>query len=282
MDRRIKHLDRPYVDPATGRVVPVEGTWTKEFELHWPVHEYEIHETPQGFLQVTFGRQRIWFQNGSSASRPLWRSVTTPRTHRWPKGGILVYKGLGEHADKSWRPELVKVYSPIEESEEILREVSRLDLRDREALLGFVNRWGRLGVGIPGEERFLFDGVQLTQKTLETLKYWAEWHYLHQRGQGEDLREEFGFAVSAALSHVHPAVRTTKTAFEPVYQLHSLKDALFLQLWIHATEGHRLRRCPSCRAIFYQTRRDKKYCSIHCRNRANVRRWRRKHPHSTR
>jgi len=68
------------------------------------------------------------------------------------------------------RGSMIRQYKPLEKSEDILVEVSRLTLSDPSEVLRFVNKWGRLGVGVPGEENYNFDAVTLTVKYLRLLR----------------------------------------------------------------------------------------------------------------
>lgn len=231
----------------------VREEWGQEFELRWPVYEYVILENPAGGLRTVLRYEGL----------------------RWPWGGVFAWKGWAEREDETWTPTRTKTYDPVEASEEILQGVTRLDLRSPEALLEFVNTWGCLGVGVPGATPFLFDGVALTRHALRLIRNGAEWLHNLRRGQAEGSWEDFAISLNAFLVNVHPAARPTKGGLRPVYRVSRLLDALCLRLWMRATEGHRFRRCPECKALFVPGRRDQRYCARLCTNRANVRQWRR-------
>jgi predicted RNA-binding Zn ribbon-like protein len=233
------------------------GSWESEYELTWPVYPYEIQDRPHRSLAALLRA----------------RGIT------WPSGGVFVKQPTDG-------ARVIRAYKPTERSDEILEEVTKLDTASSAALLGFVRKWGLLGVGFPGWEDFAeCESVEQARQKLNLLRdcvsfYFTWYGGAKSRTTAERTQGAVGLAetLGALLGRVHPAVRVHAGKFEPFHRVHSLMDAISLQLWMQVTEAKRFRRCPEpiCKALFVPGREDQEYCSRACVNRANVRNWRRK------
>lgn len=105
---------------------------------------------------------------------PLWPAP-------WPVGGVF--------APKWWpreRPVSPEAYDPVPAAALILLDAQRVAGGDAKALLAFVNKWGPLGIGVPGDRNFL-DGVVSTGHALTELKEWLD--ALHGLQSGRRLRK---------------------------------------------------------------------------------------------
>jgi hypothetical protein len=187
----------------------------------------------------------------------------------WPAGGIFV-------PNESKRP--VAPYRPIPRAAEILLEAQAATAADAQGVLAFVNRWGVLGVGIPGNPDFGTDGVEYTGEVLRELSAWIATLHALQSGQKTphtwaDLIE----ALEAHLEGVRFSAGTGPRGLVPRLPVRRLLDALYLELWGVATGGKRLRRCKRCERFFLRTRGDRIFCTGTCARRWHVREWKRRH-----
>jgi hypothetical protein len=170
---------------------------------------------------------------------------------------------------------------------DILLDVQRVESADPKALLRFVNKWGRLGVGVP-RDAFFLDGVVLTGRYLSQLKEWIEALEALQRGR-KRMRQSpkpsltrpwawdgLAFVLSEQLRNIHLGAVAASRKLVAVYRPRNLLEALWLELWRQATEMKRYRRCPECRALFVPGRANQQYCTRLCANRPTVRAWKRK------
>jgi hypothetical protein len=165
-------------------------------------------------------------------------------------------------------------YNPRGAADDILVDVQRTPSSDSKALLRFVNRWGLLGVGIPGARDFGTDGVELLGEWLSRLRQWIE--TLHALRRGKEKQTTWaGFAalLNEHLGGVHPTVSATDRGLQPTFRAERLLDILCFELWDQATGGRRLRRCPECGALFIPGRANQEYCTRLCANRPTVRKW---------
>lgn len=167
----------------------------------------------------------------------------------------------------------VRLYHPMREAEAVLADVARVNTDDAWQLLRFVNTWG--GVGEPGGVAIgAFEPVSWTRQCLKDLKKLMEmWSQIGKHPAMETL-QRLGSGICAPLRTVSPSVRITKRGFEPVFRARTLRQVLYLQLWLSVTEGRQLRRCKGCQALFMFNRQDQQFCSANCRTRINVRRLR--------
>jgi hypothetical protein len=191
----------------------------------------------------------------------------------WPAGGIFV-------PDERARP--AAPYRPIPGAAEILLEAQQAATADAEGLLGFVNRWGLLGVGIPGEPDFGADGVEHTGEALRRLSSWmASLHALQQGKATTHTWAELIEVFEQQLEGVRFSAQLGRRGLVPRLPVHRLLDALYLELWSLATGGKRLRRCKRCEHFFLRTRQDRIFCTGRCARLWHVRKWKRAHRRAT-
>ncbi|HKW92160.1 MAG TPA: hypothetical protein VJX92_09685 [Methylomirabilota bacterium] len=279
--------------------------WWNAFELRWVRPASTILAAPAGPWGATWAaipERRVpflepappdpWFRvrhEGPAEESPLYGPLSwhsrlsageTVVVYKlgWPTGGIFV-----PAEESPPRP-----YHPLPVAAEILVDAQGVASDDPAALLGFVNRWGRLGVGLPGAEDFGADGVQQTGEGLRELTRWMRVLYAFQHGKattatGADLADMF----QTRLGGVHLSARPTRVGLRPVFPLRRLLDALYLELWGVATEAKRLRQCPRCQHCFIRGREDQIFCTGRCARLWHVKRWkqrarqqrrRRRHP----
>ena len=215
-----------------------DASWAA-YEMKWPRYEYEI------------------------ISKPIdrWRY----RLKQWPAGGVF--------APKKAKP--IKYYNPVERGESILSDLQRTTEKPQ-SLLRFVNKWGSLGVGIPGDETCLYDGVEVTRARLSRIKKWIEAFYACKQGKGEATWESLADFLNANLNEISPTARVVTNHLIAAYRVSRLLDVIFLELWDIATSGSKLRRCLACKALFFPTRANQEYCDRRCAVRVAVRRLRQK------
>ena len=270
---RVTKWRREERHPETGYFVTIAQGERPTYELRWPIHEYEIVEDPPPGLAVV---AKYYGQD-------------------WPQGGAFVPRGHLEGSERVPPPS--REYDPVPVTDDILTDVSRLDLERSERLLAFVNHRGCLGVGIPippsvrsegwtgGRDRYIrsFDGVQVTRKWLAWIQKRLVALADLQEGRRRDW-DEFAFDLSSVLGNIRPATRPMANGLVPCYSVPRLLDALFLGMWQRATGGARMRRCPECGALFMPDRRDQMYCKTDgqqkCARRASVKRFRARPPRS--
>jgi hypothetical protein len=187
----------------------------------------------------------------------------------WPAGGIFV-------PDESKKP--AAPYDPIARAEEILLEAQAAAMADAQGLLAFVNRWGVLDIGIPGERDFGADGVEYTGEVLRELSAWIA--TLHTLQRGKETPHTWAELIEAFEGHlegVRFSARAGARGLVPRLPVRRLLDALYLELWGVATGGKRLRRCKRCERFFLRTRGDRIFCTGVCARRWHVREWKRRH-----
>jgi hypothetical protein len=263
------------------------GTWWEAFELRWPRPRYTILTEPTGpwghaweglpRLRIHVSELEEFHDPGwviedvepeGDPSTPAWSGPNYRYRVEWPAGGIFVPEG-----DDAKAP----TYEPLAVAPEILLDVHRTRVDDPTALLRFVNRWGPLGVGIPGAPQFEADGVAFAGEHLAWLSGLAQTLHALQRGEKTAMSwNEMADQLTRALANVHFGARPTKHALVPHFPVPRLLDALVLEVWDMATEGKRLRQCPECQALFIHGREDKRYCSAACAKRRTVREWKRR------
>lgn len=261
--------------------------WWDAFEIRWRRVPYEILTEPRGEWRAkweSLERKHIKFLEPNPPS-PWEREKLVTASRRsiygepwppgggettkvfkisWPSGGIFVPQG---------KPE--SYYEPLNHTEDILSDVQHVRGSDPQDVLHFVNKWGVLGVGIPGAPDFPADAVGLTGERLSQLKGWLEALYAMQRGRKTNVAD-FAEQLSRELSRIRFAARPTRAGLRPVFQLQSLWETLCLEVWGIATEGKRLRRCPNCEHLFIRGRENQTFCAWACANRYAVRRWKRR------
>ena len=284
--------------PPTSRARPggpalTGQDWWGAFELVWPRPTYDILESPQGAWGQAWAaipHRRIpflasplptpWVPIGREA--PLRTSLfgSLPRvagpsagetsiTYRlgWPAGGIF-----GPNASAR-----VPDYAPLPVAAEILLDAQGVAPDDPAKLLAFVNRWGRLGVGLPGAEDFGADGVQWTGACLRELTQWIQALYALQHRQPTTITwAELATVLETRLAGVHLGASPVQHGLVPRFPLGRLLDALYLELWGWATAAKRLRRCPRCTDFFIRRREDQIFCTGRCARLWHVKRWKNK------
>src|SRR4029434_6981173 len=124
--------------------------------LQWPRYQFAIITDPAESRRVA----------------TLWRH--THRSSQWPEGGVFVQTARAPR-DR---------YNPLDFTRQILAAVQQAAAGNKErASLGFVNRWGRLGVGIPGDPYASWDGVALTHERLRQVRDWIEAYAALSKGK---------------------------------------------------------------------------------------------------
>ncbi len=268
--------------------------WWGAFDLTWPRGPYRILSEPDGqwagALQaiprrrVPFpfdsrpGDPWIWERNEvpgpvsriyGVTSRPVASAGETVEVYRlgWPPGGIFV-------PEKGATP--APPYAPIPRAAEILLDAQQAATADPTGLLAFVNRWGVLGVGIPGAPTFGADGVKRTGEGLRELSRWiATLHALQQGRQTTNTWADLVAALDEHLQSVRVSAALGRGGLVPRLPVPRLLDTLYLELWGLATGGKRLRRCKRCERFFLRTRDDRIFCSGRCARLWHVRAWKR-------
>jgi hypothetical protein len=188
----------------------------------------------------------------------------------WPEGGVFVPTDARASAE----------YDPLAVAPEILLDVQRTAPRDdADALLAFVNRWGVLGVGIPGADDFLVDAVQRTATELRELARWmAVVHDLQARRRRAETWTDVATLFRERLAGVHlQAQHAGRRGLLPSFRVPRLIDSLYLELWDVATSGKRLRRCKRCEDFFIRGRDDQIFCTARCARLWHVKRWKQQH-----
>ncbi len=182
----------------------------------------------------------------------------------WPASGVLAPSGDSPQ----------ERYNPFEVADRILLDVQRTRSDDEKAILQFVNRWGLLGIGIPGAADFGADGVTFTGEWLALLRQWIETLHALRRGkERETTWAEFAATLNKHLDGVQPRLSVSERSLQRTFAAKRLLDALCFELWDQATEGKRMRRCPECHALFTPGRANQEYCTRLCANRPTVRKW---------
>lgn len=230
------------------------------YELRWLCYDYAIAGQPTGSLAT------IWkFRSKGKIQRGVQEQKAP-----WPEGGVFVPKEMLIPNGSAPKPNTR--YNPANYGPEILLDVQRTSSDNPASLLRFVNQWGRLGVGIPEDREFPYDGVLWTGKFLEEITWWIQSYQALQ--EGRRARANWSDLISflnGALTKIHPEIRKSKKWLAPGYHLSALIDALWLECWDLATYGKELRRCPECPACFLPGRTDQIYCTHRCAIRPTVR-----------
>jgi hypothetical protein len=202
--------------------------------------EYEIVSDPIGRVG------RLWAFGRHESLEEAQKS--------WPAGGVFVPSAWLRGRRRPLGAGL-KRYKP--DVRALLRDVQRVDLSDTNKVLGFISRWGPLGIGAPPDDAFLFDGVTAAIAHLRQVRRWLEaFHALQRRMQSGATWSGLADGLHAHLSGVHLSARATDRGLVVSYSVTRLIDLIWLEVWDRATEGKRLRRCPECGALFPPSRRD--------------------------
>jgi hypothetical protein len=254
------------------------------YELRWPRYDYEIASEPKDLGKMrldavtgeptdrmqllSFYTRKQAERRGGLPSKRIRRLLTAVGGIRWPQGGVFIPKNYANER----MPEPRDRYDPLDVAKDIILDAQRVSNTGLETVVRFVNKWGVLGVGIPGVERFPFDGVRLTRHWIQRLSRWLQALEELQKGPGARLTWA-GLAeeLNPVLGGVHPGLRVTDQGVDPIYRVSRLLDALCLEIWEQATAGMQLRRCPECRALFLPGRSNQRYCGRLCANRPTVR-----------
>jgi hypothetical protein len=265
--------------------------WWKAFELDWPRPAYRILTHPEGRWEarwravperhVRIGQPTppapwAWARHETSVDDSVYgplSALSSPATGEtmsvftlgWPAGGLFV-------PEESSTPE--RTYRPLPIAGEILLDAQNVTPDDPEALRGFVNRWGRLGVGIPGEETFAADGVVRTGECLRELIGWVTTVHALQNKQPTPVTwPALAALFKDKLGGVQFGAQPTRHGLAPLFPLRRLLDALYLELWGLATQAKRLRQCPRCEHFFIRGREDQIFCTGRCARLWHVKRW---------
>jgi hypothetical protein len=268
--------------------------WWKAFELEWPRPTYRIVAHPEGQWEalwralperhVRIGQPTppapwAWARHEASVddsvygplsalSSPPAGETVSVFTLSWPAGGLFV----PAEPSTPLRP-----YRPLPVAGEILLDAQGVTLDDPEALLRFVNRWGRLGVGIPGDEAFAADGVLRTGECLRELVGWiATLHALQHKQPTPATWPAVAALFRDKLGGVQFGAQPTRQGLIPLFPLRRLLDALYLELWGWATGAKRLRQCRRCAHFFIRGREDQIFCTGRCARLWHVKRWKKK------
>ena len=201
----------------------------------------------------------------SALSSPPVGETVSVFTLGWPTGGLFV------PAETSAAP---RTYRPLPIAAKILLDAQDVALDDPEALRGFVNRWGRLGVGIPGDDAFAADGVVRTGECLRELVAWfATLHALQAKQPTTATWPAFAALFRDKLGGVQFGAQSARQGLVPLFPLRRLLDALYLELWGLATGAKRLRQCPRFAHFFIRGREDQIFCTGRCARLWHVKRW---------
>jgi len=270
--------------------------WWDAFDLTWPRGPYRILSEPDRHwakaLQA-IPTQRVPFLFDSKPAAPwVWERNEVPgpvsniygaasrrtasagetvEVYRlgWPPGGIFVPDDGAAQA---------LLYAPIPLAAEILLDAQQAATADPAGLLAFVNRWGVLGVGIPGAPAFGADGVGQTGEALRELSRWmATLHALQQGRETTNTWADLVAALNEHLQSVRVSAALGSRGLVPRLPVQRLLDALYLELWGLSTGGKRLRRCKRCERFFLRTRDDRIFCSGRCARLWHVRAWKRQY-----
>ena len=198
----------------------------------------------------------------------------------------------------------LRSYDPTkpEIAEEILSEISALDVESDESLLGFVGKWGLLGLSI---DEFMLtmeaerpipkmirtkpplpvlDSVSQSREAFRRLKGFMRRTYAIQHGHWSDpslpkkrgpLRDRERFHRRALANDLGLALYRYplcagfrddgRINLVPVLRPRSLHGALYLELWrLIPSEKVELRRCAGCERLFTvsRTKQNRLYCSL--------------------
>ncbi len=187
----------------------------------------------------------------------------------WPPGGIFVPEGASTPDSD---------YDPIPVARAILLDAQRAATADAEGLLAFVNRWGVLGVGIPGQDDFAADGVGKTGEALRELSEWiATLDALQHRKPTDRTWADAIQLFERRLGGVRLSARQMRDGLVPRLPVARLLDALYLELWGVVTRGKQLRQCKRCARFFIRGREDQIFCTGPCARLWHVREWKRQH-----
>lgn len=172
----------------------------------------------------------------------------------------------------------VDAYDPMEQIDEILREITALDVSSESALLAFVNRWGTLGLGLRENRgarwHIPFEAVSDTQHKLREIQSLAAGilRFRARRVRDDQAARQAVTTLNQHLASctVRPALVVTRKGLVPQYRPGRLLDALYLGLWLWGFgEGKTLRRCAVCGGVFEVGvgNRKKQTCGETCKKR---------------
>lgn len=260
------------------QAVRQEDTTWPAYELRWPCYNYVIAEQPTGHLAVLWEkRTQSLVQDMERDQRGKMHGIARVTSAPWPEGGVFVpekFLMLNRKTQSVRFKEPVphQWYNPAAKGKEIWLDIQRCSPEDPKALLKFVNKWGRLGIGIPEEELFPFDAVIATGQYLKTISRWIQTYEALQKGRTKESSfKTLAFYLNEFLTGIRPGVQPTKKGLDPIYQVSRLSDVLWLECWEMATTGKQLLRCPECRAYFLPGRANQMYCNRRCAIRPTVR-----------
>jgi hypothetical protein len=231
--------------------IPVKGqrqdlSWIA-YRLIWPVYEYEII--------------------------PDWnpRFLSLIPKHLWPEGGVFAVKGQLTIPKINGFP---KRYNPVEEADQIIRDVMNIVVSNPAELLRFTNKWGVLEGGYKIEGVWVdFDSVVRTGKYIELFQFWMRGISKLQEGSNDTASwNSLADFLSVMLAEIRLGVHPAEQGIEPVFKVPRLLDSISLELWNRITKGKRIQKCPECENLFFPGRANQEYCSRLCANRPTVRR----------
>src|SRR5713226_8003780 len=133
------------------QIEPWAGPVAFGYRFRWSRSEYVIVKdcplegwTPGKPGPPTPGTPFVAAHGRLRKAAPQWPAA-------WPVGGVF--------APKWWpreRPMIpADAYDPVPHAASILLDGQRAAGRDPKALLRFVNKWGMLGIGVPGDRSFM-------------------------------------------------------------------------------------------------------------------------------
>ena len=269
--------------------------WWGAFDLTWSRRPYRILAEPDGPWAASWAaipEQRVPFLDPQPPGPWVWVSREAPVRSSifgemsrvggpsagetvnvfrlgWPAGGIFVPEGT---------PPPDSGYDPIPVAGAILLDAQRAATADAAGLLAFVNRWGVLGVGIPGKDDFEADGVTKTGEALRELSEWiATLNALQRRRSTDRTWADVVQLFETRLGGVRLSARLQSGTLVPRLPVARLLDALYLELWGVATRGKQLRQCKRCARFFIRGREDQIFCTGPCARLWHVRKWKRAH-----
>ena len=269
--------------------------WWGAFELTWSRRPYRIlaePDGPWGAAWAAIPQQRVRFldpqppgpwvrvsheapvRSGIFGEMPRVGGPSAGETVNvfklgWPPGGIFVPEGT---------PPPDSGYDPIPVASAILLDAQRAATADAQGLLTFVNRWGVLGVGIPGKDDFAADSVTKTGEALRELSEWIGTLNALQRRRATDRTwTDVVQLFETRLGGVRLSATVQSGTLVPRLPVARLLDALYLELWGVATRGKQLRQCKRCARFFIRGREDQIFCTGPCARLWHVRKWKRAH-----
>lgn len=267
------------VDNRLDKTTAIAALWG----LKWDIFPVKIVEPAPRFLRDA--------KKGDGTPAFPWA--------RWP-GGVFVTEGI--EGSKDLVP--VRGYDPTACAGSILLEATRINLENQEALLGFVNKWGLLGIAEPDNAIQLWDSVFLTRAQLHNIKRLAGWLQAMQHGkwkssaippldevrklladvrvEPKNRRELYHLAFQQEFNKkawgcpLRPLLLSDGRQFRRYLRPLRLLDVLYIELWQAAfARDTVLRQCAECKGLFSvkKSNRLKAFCTPACKNRRNFRRW---------